>query len=658
MIESIFYVILAILGLSFLIFIHELGHYYMARRLKMPIDTFSIGFGKPIYTWQRDGVRWQIGWLLFGGYVKIAGMETQEQQRDPFALRDGFLSRSPLDRIKVAFMGPFVNIVFAFLAFIALWIIGGRVKNFSEYTHKIGWVDPKSELYALGVRPGDEILSYGGNSFQGAIDHTYAPMTSTSDEIEVKGFHIDPRTKEKMPFSYLVKIYPHPYALEKDVKTTGILQSASYLIYDRQPNNNENHLPEGSPMQGSGIEPGDRIVWVDGELVYSLQHQLPHLLNDSRALLTIQRGQEIFLRRVPRVRAEELKLDSEFKEELIDWQFEAQLNGIKIQKLYTIPYNLNNEGVVESEVRFIDQENEEEAFPQYPYSILETPLQAGDRIIAVDGFPVAYSYEILLHLQQKHVNMIVERSPELKKMPSWKQADKLFDQQYNWQDLQRLITQIGISPTTDIRFSGNLYLLEPVEPKTRSEFTLSPETQAQLANELQIQRKEIESIRDPEKRAIALHQFESRDKQLFLGLPGVRDQSIQYNPNPLTLFNKVFKEIWHTLNALFTGSLNPKWMSGPIGIVQVVHEHSMVSLKESLFWLGLISLNLGILNLLPLPVLDGGTILFSFYEILTGRRLKPKTIERLIIPFALLLIGFFIFLTYNDLVRLFNHFLP
>jgi regulator of sigma E protease len=95
-------------------------------------------------------------------------------------------------------------------------------------------------------------------------------------------------------------------------------------------------------------------------------------------------------------------------------------------------------------------------------------------------------------------------------------------------------------------------------------------------------------------------------------------------------------------------------MSGPIGIVQVVHDNSMVSLKEALFWLGAISLNLGILNLLPLPVLDGGTICFALYELITGKRLKTKTLEKLIIPFALLLIGFFVFLTYHDLARIFS----
>ena len=647
---SILYVILAILGLSFLIFIHELGHYFMARRLGMRVETFSIGFGKPLYTWEKDGVRWQIGWLLFGGYVKIAGMDASEQQ-DLYEVKDGFFGKRPLDRIKVAFMGPFVNIVFALLAFTALWLVGGRNKSFSDYTHKIGWLDPKSELYMKGIRPGDEVVAYNGQLFQSSKDHISAPMTA-SGEIELKGYHVNSRTKGKVPFAYTVKTYPHPHAVDKDILTAGILQSANYIVYNQLPNGQNNPLPEGSPMQESGIEYGDRIVWADGVTIYSNQ-QLAHVLNDAKALLTIKRGQEILLRRVPRVLVEELKLDSEIREELIDWQFEAQLNGIKIQKLYAIPYNLNNKCVVENPVKFIDKEKEEEAFPKTPFSVLETPLEEGDIILAVDGIPVTRSYEILSHLQQRHVNIIVERDPKLNLIPSWQQADVLFDQQYKWEDLQHLVSQIGLSSTP--QSYGNLYLLDAIVPKMRKDFRLSPESQSRLQDEIREQAREIESIDDPEKRAYAHHQLENRDKQLLLGLPSIQDEHVQYNPNPFLLFDKVFEEIWHTLKALFTGSLNPKWMSGPIGIVQVVHDNSMVSLKESLFWLGAISLNLGVLNLLPLPVLDGGTICFALYELITGRKLKTKTLEKLIIPFALLLIGFFIFLTYHDLSRIFSN---
>jgi regulator of sigma E protease len=58
--------------------------------------------------------------------------------------------------------------------------------------------------------------------------------------------------------------------------------------------------------------------------------------------------------------------------------------------------------------------------------------------------------------------------------------------------------------------------------------------------------------------------------------------------------------------------------------------------------------------LLPIPVLDGGTIMISLYELISGKKVPPKTLERLVVPFAVLLIAFFLFLTYQDLSRLFK----
>lgn len=634
-----------------MIFIHELGHYFMARRVGMRVETFSIGFGHPIFSWERDGVKWQIGWLLFGGFVKIAGQDLDKEE-DPYAVSDGFFGKGPFDRIKVAFMGPFVNLVFALIIFCLLWIDGGREKNFSEFTHKIGWVDPRSELFALGVRPGDEIISYNDQQFENAKDHLYAPMTSSSG-LDVKGLKVNYKTGEKVPFNYIVKPYSHPASLEKGILTGGILQSASYILYNPLPGGVENPLPEGAPLQGSGIQYGDRLIWIDGEPIFSIQ-QLSHILNDGRTLLTIQRGGKTFLRRVPRVHVQDLKLDSEFKEELIDWQFEAELNSIKIPNLYTIPYNLTNDGVVENEVRFIDKENQSEAFPDHPYSELEQPLMPGDRILAVDGRPISHSYELLKDLQHRQVNIIVERNREgWKKIPSVDE-DADFDKQVDWKEVEIIAQTIGTAKP--IKHAGDFVLLNPIVPKTASQFKLTPDKQALLAAELQEQKKEVEAIEDTEKKTQALNLLKNREKELKLGLPSVQDRRVNYNPDPLKMFANVFNEIRHTLTALISGSLNPKWISGPIGIVQVVHDNWMVGVTEALFWIGAISLNLGILNLLPIPMLDGGTILFSFLELVTGKRLSPKTLEKLILPFAVILIGFFLYLTYNDLMRIFGNF--
>ena len=74
----------------------------------------------------------------------------------------------------------------------------------------------------------------------------------------------------------------------------------------------------------------------------------------------------------------------------------------------------------------------------------------------------------------------------------------------------------------------------------------------------------------------------------------------------------------------FFRDANPKYMSGPVGIVQVVHQSWMVGMKEALFWMAIISLNLGIVNLLPIPVLDGGHIMFSLLEMVRKALCAPR----------------------------------
>ncbi|HRD55238.1 MAG TPA: site-2 protease family protein, partial [Parachlamydiaceae bacterium] len=512
------YLIFAILALSFLIFIHELGHYLMAKRVGMRVETFSIGFGRPIFSWKRNGEEWKIGWLPFGGYVKIAGAET-EKGEDLFAIKDGFFGKTPWERIKVAFMGPLVNLLFAVLAFAVLFALGGRQKNFADFTVKIGLVDPKSELYAAGVRPGDEIISYDGQLYQGAKDHLYAPMTSGSSHMEIKGFKVDPKTGEKKAFDAKIKPYQHPQAAEKGVLTAGILAPASYVIYDKLADGSSNPLPEGSPLANSGIQYGDRIIAVDGERIFSLA-ELNQVLNDGRALLTVKRGDETKLVRVPRVLVQELRLDKNVREELIDWQYEAGLNRTKIQNLYMIPFDLSDDGVVQAYVKFIDKEGEEEAFPKQPFSELTVSLLPGDRIIAVDGFSVSHAPEILQKLQKNQVNIIVERPENPYKKIFWKEASALFDNEVNRKDLNNLIASIGTK--TPLQSIGNLYLLKPVLPKMRKELQASLENQTLIAAQVEEQKKIVSAIEDPEKRAEALRLLNNHEKQLLIGLPNVQ----------------------------------------------------------------------------------------------------------------------------------------
>lgn len=644
MILTLLFILLALLALSFLIFIHELGHYWMAKRVGMRVETFSIGFGKPIYSWQCHGTTWQVGWLpLFGGFVKIAGYEL-EKGREGFAPDpESFYAKSPWERIKVAFMGPLMNLAFALLAFILLWAMGGQEVRFSDYTAKIGWIDPSSELYARGVRPGDEVVRYDSHPFSKSRDHKEFPLLA-EERLLVEGNHVDYATGERRPFRHEVALYPHPAAFDKGTVTAGILDPAGYLIY-KEPIEwgDEGPSMERAPIVKSGIAPGDRVVWADGELLFSVQ-QLNELLAEGRALLTISREGETLLMRVPRLPLGELKLNSNYREELVDWQYEAGLNTIKFADLVVIPYDITVEGVVEAPLQLIDVEGGEELFPTHPFSQRDKSLFPGDKIVAVDGTPVQYGYQILEQLQHHEVHLIVERREEGYPAISWREADAAFDATFDLAAIEALASSIG--QEGGAKQMREMVLLEPVEPKKLEEF-LNAE---QISAEWEKKRRRIESIDDPERRAQVLQLLKKNREQPFLGL-AAQDRVIIYNPLPTELFVNVVKEIWRVLSALLTGALSLKWVSGPVGIVQIVHSH-FVSAKDALYWLGAISLNLGIINLLPIPVLDGGTILFSLYEMVTRRRLHPKTMEKLIIPFALLLIAFFLYLTYNDIARI------
>ena len=127
---QIFYIILAAFGLGLLVFIHELAHYWMAKRVGMHVEAFSIGFGKSIIHWKRGQVDWRIGWLPFGGYVKIAGMQ-KENGVEPHDIPGGYFSKKPIDRIKVAAIAPIVNLILAFFTLHSHLVYGRERKALS-----------------------------------------------------------------------------------------------------------------------------------------------------------------------------------------------------------------------------------------------------------------------------------------------------------------------------------------------------------------------------------------------------------------------------------------------------------------------------------------------------------------------------------------------
>ncbi|MDN3505046.1 MAG: site-2 protease family protein [Rhabdochlamydiaceae bacterium] len=640
MIMSIIYFILAGLALSFLVLIHELGHYIVARRNGIRVEVFSVGFGRPIIKWKMDGVEWRICWILFGGYVKPAGLD-REGNVDPHDVEGGFYHSTPWARIKVAAMGPIVNIVFAFILFGIIWLCGGRAQPFSKHTKLVGYIDPNSELFINGIRPGDEIDQIDGRKFRGFQDLMYSAVTA-KDQVTLKGQDINYYSSQKTPFEMSIASYPDPRMNDASFKTFGILHPARYLIYDDFASKGDNLIAESSPMFGSGIQSGDRIVWVNGNLIFSVE-QLAQILNKQTTLITVVRDGKQINVEVPKFRLRDLRFTRSQMAEIDDWQHELNLKGDFLDN-YFIPYSLNGNGVVQNEVHYIDDNSNELALDSGKF------LRKGDKIIAVDSQKVYQSYQVLAHMQKKMANVIVQRNEKYPPL-SWKSEDRRFIDSVNYKDLTQLVAMMDVTGAE--KSKGNLVLLNPIEPLSQSNFVYSKEQKVIYDEKMSQVQKQINEIKDVKKRQVAIAQFEAMKNQRMLGV-ALQDRQVIYNPNPFNMVGHVFADTYRTLSSLVTGNLSPKWLSGPVGFVQVMHHGWSVGYKEALYWMGVISMGLGIFNLLPIPALDGGHIGFSLYEMISRKKVSVKVMERMVLPFAILLICLILFVTFQDVLRIFK----
>ena len=373
------------------------------------------------------------------------------------------------------------------------------------------------------------------------------------------------------------------------------------------------------------------------------------IVNEQRVLLTVQRGDSVFLTRVPRVQIEDLRVNYAAKADLHDWAYAKDIKG-DFSSLYFVPYKINNARVVESPVSYIDEGAVvQSSFQSNGQFFVEVPLVKGDVILAVDGQSVSNGEEVLQFMQKRCVQIIVQRGNSFPSV-SWQEADLDFMKGISFEDLQKLSNSIGAE--TRLSCSGDLCLLAPIEPKPFVSFGFTPSVQEKLSEDLAEQKKQIENIKDAKERDLALKAFAQDQHRLLLGAI-FEDRGVLYNPTPWALFLGVFDEIHRTITALISGYLSPKYMLGPVGIVGAMQQGWGFGVKEALFLIGMISMNLGFVNLLPIPVLDGGHICFALYEAITKKRIKAKTMEKLIIPFIVLIIFFFLYVTYNDVSRIF-----
>lgn len=154
--------------LTVLVFIHEMGHYLIARANRIRVEVFSIGFGPEIYGWDdRFGTRWKISWIPLGGYVKFFGDANAASRRDSglntmtAQERDVSFHHKPLrQRAAVVAAGPIANFLLAIVLFAGIFSIFGQ-----PFTPAVvSAVVPDSPAEAAGLQAGDRIVRIGGSN--------------------------------------------------------------------------------------------------------------------------------------------------------------------------------------------------------------------------------------------------------------------------------------------------------------------------------------------------------------------------------------------------------------------------------------------------------------------------------------------------------------
>lgn len=145
--------------LGVLVFVHELGHFLMARRHGVRVLTFSLGFGPKIVKAVRGDTEYCISAIPLGGYVKMAG-ETPDDPRS--GQPDEFLSKTKWQRFQILVMGPVMNIALALVVMTFVLYHGAPVPAYEDQPPVVGTVLAGSVAERAGIAPGDRIVSVAG----------------------------------------------------------------------------------------------------------------------------------------------------------------------------------------------------------------------------------------------------------------------------------------------------------------------------------------------------------------------------------------------------------------------------------------------------------------------------------------------------------------
>src|SRR5437588_6182981 len=271
-------VVAFIFVLGVLVFVHEFGHYAVAKLFKVRVEVFSLGFGKRLIGFRRGDTDYRISLLPLGGYVKMAGENPMEARTgDP----GEFMSHPRWQRVLIGIAGPAMNIILALVVLTGVFMYRDEYLAYLDRAADVGWVSEGSAAQIAGFQTGDKIINIGGKQNPTWDDVRYQIFGSINQKLDMDV----QRGDQTLPLSLAVHL---PEKDDKDIFTElGLIPAQSTTVND---------VAKGEPAEKAGIRSGDQIIAVNGTKIqfggYDGLSEVLQKIKENPAQITIERNGE------------------------------------------------------------------------------------------------------------------------------------------------------------------------------------------------------------------------------------------------------------------------------------------------------------------------------------------------------------------------------
>lgn len=667
MFGSIYGIILAIFTLGFLIFIHELGHFLAARRCGIRVEKFSIGFGPSLIGFKRGDTEYCISLIPFGGFVKMTGENPEERTGAP----DEFTSAPVSHRIFVAIAGPAMNVVFGVIVFSLIYLISGEYVRKSLETTQIGHIVDGSPAEIARLQPGDTLISINGKRLKDWGDLRMAVAINPDEELDIEIIR-----NGKTQTLHNVKTETKEIKARK-IGQLGVSPKQEVMI---------SYVEKGGRAAKSGLEAGDLIDKVNGKTIYTYTdfNEIAKQNHGDTIQLGIRRGfmfdiemisdQDLSKGSIPR---QLRRMFNEYNEALSrDAAISVSEDGggwkiTDLDRVYTLQKGDDKINVFKDTGGFLVKELHVDwqlivgAISKDSY-IHDEGIRFGDRLISIDGVPVENVVfdQKIQELAKIHLDQPVEfefhRDLLLR---SELRNDSLYsDDPEKVSDFVRQqadIHQVQLPPNFTLENEGEgQFLLKTNDGEVYAEVRIAD-------GKLSVHYPNSQTFTA----MLKLMPSEDSESLLAKDLPTISTIGGLALTEPVRVTKYNFVTAWgrgieesysmvaqavSMVGHLVTGEVSPELLSGPVGIVSATAESARFGFRELIYFAGFISVNLAFVNLLPIPIADGGQILFFVIEKLRGKPLSIRKQLRIQQVSIVLIIGLFLYITWYDFLGIFK----